>query len=338
MKSRGHLFGEFCSLENLLAAARQAMRGKRNKASTSAFELRLEENLLKLQAALRSGSYRCGTYTNFYIYEPKRRYISAAPYVDRVVHHALCNVMGPIFEGTFVHHLYSNRKEKGTHKAVDQYQRFCRLNQYVLKCDIRDYFASVDKTILLRLIERKIKDPHLIKIVAMVIDSFVKDPNMPGKGMPLGNLTSQLFANLYLCPMDHFIKEQLGCLYYIRYTDDFVIFDNDKQRLHDAKAAIADFLKKYRLLLHPNKSQIYRVSDGVTFLGYRVFPQHRLLRKSNVRRYRRHLKVLQKDYASGQVPLKKVLESLNSWNAHAAHADSYRLRENLYGAYTFAKG
>ena len=126
----------------MLAASQAAQRGKREVWSTARFNFQKEQNLIKLRAALKDGSYRCGTYTSFYIYEPKKRYISAAPYVDRVVHHALCNVIGPVFEKTFVHDLYSNREGKGAHKAVDQYQRFCRLNQYVLKCDIRKFFDS----------------------------------------------------------------------------------------------------------------------------------------------------------------------------------------------------
>jgi hypothetical protein len=204
--------------------------------------------------------------------------------------------------------------------------------------DIRDYFASVDKFILFKVIERKIKDKRLLDVIKMVVESFTKDPARSDKGMPLGNLTSQLFANLYLSPLDHFITETLGCRYYIRYCDDFVALSQSKARLHEVKAEIEKFLSDYKLVLHPIKSRIYRVSEGIHFLGYRIFPHKRLVIKKNVRRFRRRLKTLQTLYRDRAITVKELLMSLNSWNAHAAHADSYRLRQRIYSAYTFTKG
>ena len=336
MKRHGKLFAEFCSFKNLLAASQAAQRAKRYAVSTSRFNFQLEQNLLRLRAALLDGTYRCGPYTNFYIYEPKQRFISAAPYVDRVVHHALCQIIGPIFEKTFVFDLYSNRASKGTHKAVDQYQRFCRLNPYVLKCDVSKYFASVDQAVLFEVIQRKIKDQRLLAIIKQVIDGFVNEQQ--GKGMPLGNLTSQLFANIYLSPLDHFIQRDLACKHYIRYTDDWVVFADSKQRLHEIRSRITEFLQTYRLTFHPTKTRVYRVCDGVMFLGYRMFPTHRLVNQANVKRFKRRVKKLQEHFRGGQLKVSELLASLHSWNAHAAHANSYRLRQQLYDAYTFSKG
>jgi retron-type reverse transcriptase len=337
MKRHGQLFEQFCSFENLLAASQTTQRAKRYAASTVRFNFQLEQNLLQLRQGLLSGSYRCGAYTHFYIYEPKKRFISAAPYGDRVVHHALCNVIGPIFERTFVYDLYSNRVDKGTHRAVDRYQQFCRLHKYALKCDIRNYFASVDQSILFGLIERKIKDQRLLVVIKQIIESFEKDPAAAGKGMPLGNLTSQLFANLYLNPLDHFITETLGCHHYIRYTDDFVVFGDSKKDLNDKKSRIEAFLSDYQLTLNPNKSRVHRVEDGVVFLGYRIFSNRRLLCQANVRRTKYRLKKLQALYRKGSITLNRLMASLHSWNAHASHADSYRLRTAIYDRYTFAK-
>jgi len=335
MKRKGGLYETFCSMVNLYKAVTNAQKAKRYKTATALFNLSLEQNLLDLQEQLKSETYKFGEYYSFLIHDPKQRLISAAPYVDRLVHHAVCNIIEPIFERKFIYDLYSNRRGKGTHKAVDRYQIFCRLNKYVLKCDIRKYFASINKEILYQEISKKIKDVKLLGVIRNIIFSF--DQFEP-TGIPIGNLTSQLFANIYLDRMDHYIKEVLGCRYYIRYVDDFVIFDIAKEHLQNIKLKIEKFLTHYQLELHSKKSHVRQVKEGVRFLGYIIFPTHRLLDKANLKRFRRRLKHIQKLYARDQITLDKVFQRLNSWNAHAAHADSYKLRKRIFEEAVFVKG
>jgi len=349
MKTYNNLYDKICSFENLLLAALYARRGKRSRRDVAAFEFNLEHELLKLQEELTEGTYQPGPYRTFYIYEPKKRMISAAPYRDRVVHHALCNVIGPIFERTFIYDSYANRLGKGVHKAVDRFT--CRKNRYVLKCDIRKYFPSIDHEILMEEIRWRIRDERVLWLIGRILESgppqepvysyFPGDdlftPLRRRKGLPIGNQTSQFFANVYLNRFDHFVKEELRCRYYIRYVDDFVVLSNDKRWLHHVKEEMGRYLERLRLKLHPRKCQVFPVREGADFLGYRVFPDHRLLRKANVVRARRRLKRLQRLYAAGEISLEQVKRSVMSWIGHASHADTYGLRRKLFGEITFCR-
>jgi RNA-directed DNA polymerase len=192
MKRCGNLFDKITSFENLLKAARKAQRGKRHKPSTAAFNLRLEYELLRLQAEMRNRTYHLGAYKCFQVFDPKKRLISALPYRDRVVQHALCNVVEPIFDRGLIYDSYACRRGKGSHRAVERFTSFCRKNKYALKCDVKSYFASVDHGLLLGKIKEKIKDPDAIRLIKTIIDST------PPPGIPIGNLASQIFANLYL--------------------------------------------------------------------------------------------------------------------------------------------
>lgn len=334
-----------------MQAAGKAQRGKRFKPATALFNFHLEKELLGLQRALVEKTYVHGAYREFTIYDPKMRLISAAPYRDRVVHHALCQVIEPIFDRCFIFDTYACRKGKGAHAAVDRYTRFACKNRYVLKCDIRKYFPSVDQEILLAAIGRKIKcrDTHwLIERILRsrrdtgVIQYFPGDdlftPYQRVRGLPIGNQTSQFFANVYMDGFDHFVKEELRCRYYIRYVDDFVLFDNSKARLKELKERIVCYLDTLRLKLHPRKCRVFRVEEGVGFLGYRIFPDHRRLKKQNVLHFRRKLKKLQYDYAHGRIGGDAVRQSIQSWIAHASHADTYRLRRRLLAGVVFQKG
>lgn len=351
MKSYNNLFGRITSFENLLLAARKAQRGKRFKAATAIFNLNLEKELLRLQEKLVNDTYHHGGYYDFLIYDPKQRLISAAPYRDRVVHHALCNVIEPLLDKSFIFDTYACRKNKGTHAAVDRYQAFARKNRYVLKCDIRKYFASIDHEILLAMIARKIRCLKTQGLIRKIVGSRL-DPSQttyfPGddlftpitrkKGIPIGNLTSQFFANLYLDGFDHFIKETLGCRHYIRYVDDWVVLDNSKERLNDIKAQAIQYLEGLRLALHPKKNRVHRVCDGILFLGYRIFPSHRLLAKSNVLGMRRRLKKMELLYRDGKISLASVHQRIQSWIGHAGHADTWRLRQTLLAGVVFSRG
>jgi retron-type reverse transcriptase len=351
VKRHNHLFEQIVSFENLLRAAGKAQRGKRFKPATALFNFHLEKELLDLQRTLMEKTYVHGAYRDFTIYDPKMRLISAAPYRDRVVHHALCRVIEPIFDRGFIHDSYACRKGKGTHAAVDRYTRFARKNRYVLKCDVRKYFPSIDQDILLAAIGRKIKCKDTLWLIERILRSrrdtssiqyFPGDdlftPHERVRGLPIGNQTSQFFANIYLDGFDHFVKEVLRCRYYIRYVDDFVLFDDSKARLNAFKERIVDYLDTLRLKLHPRKCRVFEVGEGVGFLGYRIFPDHRRLIKRNALHFRRKLKKLQRDYGQGRIGIDAVRQSIQSWIAHASHADTYRLRRRILANVVFRKG
>ena len=337
------VFKQLSSFSNLLEAFSKAAQGKRRKPAVVAFESGLEPELLLLSQELRSGTYRPGPYRAFKIYDPKERTISAAPFRDRVVHHALCNLIEPLFEKTFVFDSYANRVGKGTHRGIRRCHKYLRQYRYVLKADIRKYFPSIDQTILKQLIADKIHCKQTLDLAFLILDNsnpqeevleyFEGDglftPHERRRGLPMGNLTSQFFANIYLSPLDHFVKENLR-LPYVRYVDDFVLFSNDRTELEAARQRIADFIGQHlRLRLHPKKTQISPCEKGITFLGQRVFRTHRLLRKPNVRRFYKRLRKRLRDFRNGKLHPDKLEAQLNSWLGHAKQADTHRLREKI---------
>ena len=336
MKRYNQLFEQLTSFENLYIASKKAQLGKRYKGYVLVFNVNLESNLIQLQKELITKTYKPGIYTKFSIYDPVKREISSAPYRDRVIHHALCNIIEPIFEKVFIYDSYANRIDKGTHKAVLRYQQFAKKNKYVLKCDIRKYFPSIDHEILKGIIRKKIKDKHVLWLIDLIIDNsnlqetvtdyFPNDtlftPFERRKGIPIGNLTSQFFANIYLNELDHYIKETLDCKYYIRYVDDFVIFKNNKQELWNVKMKIKTMLYKLRLSLHPIKVKIYRVDQGVKFLGYKVFPHYIHLKTENIQRFLKRMKAYRVALRKGGVQFEKVKQSVMSWIGYSKLVDN----------------
>ena len=350
MKTANNLYPEICSFENLLCAARKAVKGKRSKQAAARFLFYLEPELIGLQREFLEQTYRPGAYTQFTIHDTKKRLISAAPFRDRVVHHALCNIIEPIFEKGFIFDSYACRKGKGTHAAVDRYQAFSRKCRYVLKGDIVRYFPSIDHRILMARIGRRISCKRTLWLASKIIGSLLHDRAVyfPGDdlfaplnrkhGIPIGNLTSQFFANIYLDGFDHWVKEELCQKFYVRYVDDFVIFGNDKNALREVLFRCRDSLESLRLRLHPGKSRVHQVKEGLDFLGYRTFPSYRLLRKSNARHSRRRLRKLEGQYNSGHISMEKIQASVRSWVAHASHADTYHLRKKILGEFVFERG
>ncbi|MFQ5771094.1 MAG: reverse transcriptase domain-containing protein [bacterium] len=337
MKTYKNLFPKILAFKNLLLAAQKAAKGKREKPNVLAFFWRLEENLFELQAQLRDQTYRTGAYFTFQIYDPKPRLISAAPFRDRVVHHALMNIIAPLFERSFIYDSYANRIGKGTHRAIRRYQHFFRKYQYVLKCDIKKYFPSIDHEILKSIIRRRIADARTLWLIDLIIDGsnpqeFVLDyfpgddlftPLCRRKGLPIGNLTSQFFANLYLSDLDHFVKETLHCRAYLRYVDDFVLFSDYKSELRASKREISDFLERYRLKLHPKRCYIFPAHIDWQFLGLRIFRTHRLLAMENVRKFNRRLRKWRR------YPPPNFEQRLASWKGHARQANCYCLLKSL---------
>jgi retron-type reverse transcriptase len=283
MKTYTNIFENAFSFENLLAAYLRARRGKQGRHEIAQFGWRLEAKLLQLREELLSGSYAHGAYRHFIVSDSKRREIQAAPFRDRVVHHAVVAAIEPIFERGFIYDTYACRVGKGTQAALLRFEQFSRVSRYVLSLDISKYFASINHVTLLSLLQRKIRDTRLLLLCQRVIAST---EHSPGRGIPIGNLTSQLFANIYLNEFDQFAKHILRLPRYVRYMDDVAILSNDKKQLHEVKEAAAAFLQdRLGLTLHPHKVQMTPTALGVDFLGYRIFPQYRLLRKSTVMRF-----------------------------------------------------
>jgi len=336
------MYEKLISWDNLLHAYDKAGKGKRGQPNVAAFEHRLEENLLQLQEELRCQTYQPGAYDSFYIHEPKKRLISAAPFRDRVVHHALCNVIEPLFEASFISDSYANRIGKGTHRALNRCQQFARKYKYVLQCDIRQFFPSIDHQILGSILQRKITDERVLWLIDKIIASgegvlseeyemvyFPGDDlfaaNRP-RGLPIGNLTSQFWANVYLNPFDHFVKRDLGCPAYLRYVDDTLLFDNDKDRLWHWRAASVKRLARSRLTIHPG-AQPRPVTEGIPFLGFIVFPQRRRLKRRKGIHFQRKLKKLVACYRAGDISLKELSASVRGWINHVRYGNTIGLRK-----------
>ncbi len=352
MKRIGNLWDEIVSFDNLLLAYRKACRGKRSRNDVAMFGLNLEQELFQLQDSLRAKSYCPGTYRIFTLYERKPRQISAAPFRDRVVHHALMNCVEPLLDKRFVFDSYACRKSKGVHQAVQRYQKWANRFCYVLKLDIIRYFPSIDLIILKRQIAHHIKDPHVLWLFDVILDHSPAFPPeslvyFPGDdlftaqerstGIPIGNLTSQFLANLYLDGFDHFVKEELRVKAYLRYVDDAVLLSNNKQQLHEWKQAIGEKLQELRLRIHPRKANIFSVHEGVDILGYRVFPSHRLLRNDNGHRFARRLRTFAAAYRCGDMEWGDFNSNVQSWIGHARQADTLGLRQQIFESTLFIR-
>ncbi len=350
MKTYRNLYPGIFNFGNLYWSYRDARKGKRDRAVVAGFEFDLERNLLALSEELRKQTYRPGNYTNFYVYEPKQRLISAAPFRDRVVHHALCNIIEPIWESRFIDTSFACRLDKGTHKALDQCHAWVRQYRYAFHGDIVKYFPSIDYEILRGLLARRIADRRVMWLIDQILASSVgilageyKMTYFPGddllsalrpRGLPIGNLTSQFWANIYLHELDKFVKQELRCQAYLRYMDDFVLFADNKKQLHVWREAIREFLAtRLRLVMHAKKSLIAPVDTGLEFCGFRFFPTHRRLRRSSVRRFVRRFRRQRVAYHEGQLAMEDLHTSVRSWIAHAAHGDTWRLRQRIFGDY-----
>ncbi len=337
MKSHKNLFSQIVSFGNLLDAAHKAAKGKRERPNVILFFRRLEDNLWDLRQGLSDRTYQPGGYSTFSLYRPKPRMISAAPFRDRVVHHALINVIGPLLERSFIHDSYANRVGKGTHRAIRRFQWFLRRHRYVLQCDIRKYFPSIDHEILKRMLHPRIADTAALWLIDRIIDGsnhqeFVCDyfagddlltPVGRRRGLPIGNLTSQFFANFYLNPFDHFVKETLGCKAYLRYVDDFALFSDSKHQLQEWRTDLSSSLESYRLKLHPRRVQVSPSYVAHRFLGQVVCRSHRRLTGENVRRFRKRLRSWE------SCPPVNLRARAASWIGHARQADTGALLKSL---------
>ena len=331
-KTYNNLYSKICSFENLHLAYLKARKCKRYRQEVLLFSSNLEENLIKLQEEILSKTYKNGVYKVFYIYEPKKRKIMSLPFRDRVIHHAVCNIVEPIFEKTFIYNSYACRIKKGTHAGADRLTQYLREVKrkypkvYCLKCDIKKYFGSINHEILIKIIRRKIKCKDTMRLIEYIINS-----TDGAVGIPIGNLTSQLFANLYLNELDSIIKHKLKIKHYIRYMDDWIILSPDKKYLWKILKYTREYLQHNLSLELNGKTTIFPVSQGIDFLGYRIWSTHRLLRKSSKKRMKKKLKKYYKLYKNDKFHSDKIMPSIMSWIGHALHSNSYNLRKEILG-------
>jgi len=345
------MFERIYSWDNLVLAYRKAAKGKRGDPPAAAFEYHLEYNLLSLQQELKDQVYQPGSYRSFFIHEPKRRLISAAPFRDRVVHHALCNLIEPLYERSFIADSYANRRGKGTHRALDRAQEFSRKHRYVLQCDLRQFFPSIDHAILTCILNKKIPDLRVLWLCRQIISSgagvlseefemrwFRGDDLLAAKrprGLPIGNLTSQFWANMYLDSFDHFVKRELRCKAYVRYVDDFLLFADDKDILWSWKFSIEQRLAILRLTIHPG-AHPRPVTEGIPFLGFMIFPHRRRLKRRKGIHFQRKLRQLIAGYRAGKILLEHLNASVQSWANHARYGNTTGLRKAIIGRCKFS--
>ena len=323
-----------------------AAKGKRGKPPAATFEHHIADQLLALQHDLQDKSYRPGAYHHFFIHEPKRRKISAAPFRDRVVHHALCNVIEPAFERRFHPDSYANRVGKGTHAAVDRLQHFSQRYRYVLRMDIVKHFPSLDHAVLLDEIRRGVSDPDILWLIAGILHSGVgvlqdeyEMVYFPGddlfaatrpRGLPIGNLTSQFWSNVYMNPLDGFVQRELGCDAYLRYVDDFVLFSDSKRQLYEWKQAILTRLQRMRLTAHEREAQVIPCDVGIPWLGFVVYPTHRRLKRRNAVNFTRKLRHNIDLYQSGEISFAELDAGVQGWINHVRYADTWGLRGHIF--------
>jgi len=337
-----------------LQAFQRAAIGKRRKNDVAAFEFQLIDRLLQLREELIQGSYTPGLYTHFFIHEPKRRKISAAIFLDRVVHHALCIIIEPRFEQVFIPDSYANRVGKGTHRAIDRLQRICQNYRYVLRCDIRQHFASIDHAILLENLRIHIHEPDIMALIEKIIaggcgvldveynmEWFYGDDLLATcrpRGLPIGNLTSQFWSNCYMHSFDLFIKRELGCKAYLRYVDDFALFSDRKELLWKWKTALKSRLAKLRLTIHEKKAQVLPTVNGVPWLGFIVYPKFRKIKARKVRHATHRLGHRYRAYCNNHISFAEFDASVQGWINHARFADSWGLRRHMLKPFRIKPG
>lgn len=344
MKRFNDIFEKMVSLENLFAAWDAFVSDKKKRRDVRWFEWRLEQNIFSLHRDLQSQRYQHGPYSGFFISDPKPRQIHKATVRDRIVHHAVFTALEPIFEPTFIPTSFSCRRGKGTHSGVSALEKSIRqVSQnyhrpcFVLKCDVKKFFASVDHTILLGMMDRRVGDERAMLLIREIVESYeaskslrTGDKPSTSHGLPIGNLTSQLFANIYLNQFDQFVKHQLGIKHYLRYTDDFIVVHRDETYLRDLIPSLTNFLAAHlKLMLHPDKIFLRKCRQGVDFLGYVLLPHYRRLRTKTKRRIFRKLDARILELHAGTIGSARFEQSFQSYLGVLSHADEYQLSQDM---------
>ncbi|MEK6828608.1 MAG: reverse transcriptase/maturase family protein [Nanoarchaeota archaeon] len=341
MRTFNNIYPEIYSMENLFFAYKKARKGKTRKDYVIEFEENLADNLIILHYELKNQTYAPRPLDTFILRDPKTRKISKSDFRDRIVHHALVRVIGPIFEKIFIYDSCANRKGKGNLFALKRFHEFIKkvsrngkfkgwfnknqIKGYCLKADIKHYFQKVDHEVILNIIKEKIADKKVVWLIEKILDNNVPD-NPIGKGMPLGNLTSQFLANVYLNKLDYFVKNKLKVRYYLRYVDDFVLLSPSKKQLSIWRGDIENFLsKELKIELHPDKSRIIPLSRGIDFVGFRNFYFFKFLRKRNVKK----MEIKVRRFANREINKDKMIGIFQGWNAHSKWANSLHLRRKI---------
>lgn len=331
-KTIRNLYDEKLTFKKLLEAHERSRKGKSSKRDVLKFSVDLETNIMNIMKSLKLETYETGNYYNFIIYEPKERLIKALPYKDRIVQQwYIGEFIKPYILPRFIKDTYACIDGRGTHAAVLTVQKYMRRmyhkygDYYILKYDIKKFFYNIDKKILYELMKQYISDPKLLKLTY----KFIYDDHEE-VGIPIGNYTSQFFANIYLHELDKYVKEELKIKYYVRYMDDFIMLLETKEECKIVKEKIEIFVATKLKLSLNHKSRYYPSKMGVNFCGYRIFETHRLLRTSSKRKINKKIKVWNKLYEANKLDSNKMLLSWNSWKAHASHANTYKLKENLF--------
>lgn len=345
-----NVFDDICSFETLYRAYDNARAKKNYRLEVMAFTANLEPNLFTIQRELLSGEYQISGYRVFFIYDPKLRMVMAVMFRDRIVQWSVYDALYDFYDKTFIEDSYACRRNKGTHRAADRLQYWLRQVDrkpepwYYLKLDISKYFYRISHEILLRILSRRVHDERLLDLLAKIISSngmhfgiprgldpgmCTEDMRLEDTGIPIGNLTSQLFANIYLNELDQYCKHVLHCRHYVRYMDDVIILSNDKAHLHELKNKIETFLNTELQLDLNKKTAIRPISCGVDFVGYKMWPTYRKLKKSSARRILRKVKALCIDYALGEATFEDVRRRMASYNGILQNANSYGLRQKI---------
>lgn len=323
MKRVGNLLDRIIDVDNIALAAYKAFRGKGQSPEIIEFQQNFVENIMAIRSGILSESIEVGNYRHFIVYEPKKREICAAPLRQRILHHAIMNVCHEYFDRCLIYDCYASRPGKGTHKAILRVKQKANSFKYFVKLDIRKFFDSIDHAILKNLLHQLIKDNSLLLLLSRIIDS-----HGIGCGLPIGNLTSQYFANFYLSPVDHYMKEVMKAPVYVRYMDDVIIMARDKAAVLTLMRSYSEFVdKNLNLMIKP--PIVGNISNGVPFLGYRIFRDRILMNGKGKRRFRKNLRVLGELFENSEISEREYSNRLISNLAYAAFADSFLFRKNI---------
>jgi len=339
-KTLKNCFYKNLTFQKLLEAHDRAKKHKMYKSEIIQFELNLENNLINLINNIKNNNYKLGKYHEFKIYEPKERLIKSLPYIDRIVHQWYVEeFIKPYILPRFIDASYACIENKGTHKAVIRVQKYLQMYHrkygdfWILKCDIKKFFYNIDPHILFKILNKYISDKALLNFTKLLIfDQRASDEKV---GIPIGNYTSQYFANIYLNELDQFIKRNLKIKAYVRYMDDFILLTKTKNECIELKHIIEDFLYKNLHLELNSKSRYYPYKMGVNFCGYRIFTTHRLLRTSNKKKIKKKVKLWNYQYKKNKLDISHAIQSLNSWLGHSSHCNSYHLEQKVINSCKF---
>ncbi len=333
-----NLYEKVYSEENLKKSYRQTQLGSRKyRREAVLFDMQRERYLYMLKEMLENETYKPSDYIKFKIYEPKERLISAPHIWDKIIQYSVHLVLSEVYKGVFINTTYACLKNKGAHKATNQVQHNLRYidwrynSGWVLKMDIRKYFYSIDREVLKKLLRKKIGDTKFLRLLDIIIDSSPEGE----RGIPLGNVTSQDFANIYLNEVDQYVKRRLGIKEYVRYMDDIIIVLPTLEKAKDTRSKITAFVQEKLHLETNEKTQIFPIEQGVNAYGYKIYKTHKLVRNSSKKRMKRRMKKMDEKLKNGEISEHEVKQGVNSWLGHARHSNSFNLSKKIFENYEY---